>query len=118
VLLNASNQLRTATAAVGVAITATAVVGVAITVTAAVIITTAMVAIVAAVAAASHYCHHHNSLRCPLYLIVACCKPMPLKEEFPLQYLYGEATFLVKVSKVGCHQKVLIVLWGHTHSFG
>ncbi len=33
-----------------------------------------------------------------------------LKEEFPLWYLYGEAPFLVKVSKVGCHQMVLIVL--------
>ncbi len=33
-------------------------------------------------------------------------------------YLYGEAPSLVKVSKVGCHQKVLIVLWGHTHLFG
>ncbi len=43
---------------------------------------------------------------------------MPLEEEFPHRYLYGEAPFLVKVSKVGCHQKVLIVLWGHTHSFG
>jgi hypothetical protein len=41
-----------------------------------------------------------------------------LEEEFPLRYLYGEALFLVKVSKGGCHQKVLIVLWGHTHLFG
>jgi hypothetical protein len=41
-----------------------------------------------------------------------------LEEEFPLRYLYGEAPFLVKVSKVGCHQWLLIVLWGHTHLFG
>jgi hypothetical protein len=61
------------TAAVGVPITATAAVGVAITVTAAAVITTAVVPIVAAVAAASqchHYCH------CPFWLIVEHC-PCP-----------------------------------------
>ncbi len=40
-----------------------------------------------------------------------------LMEEFPLRYLCGEALFLVKVSKVGCYQEVLIVLWGPTHSY-
>jgi hypothetical protein len=41
-----------------------------------------------------------------------------LKEEIPLHFLDGEATLCDKVSKVGCHKKVLVVLWGHTQSFG
>jgi hypothetical protein len=42
---------------------------------------------------------------------------MALNEEIPLQFLDGEAPFCMKVSKVGCHKKVLVVLWGHTESF-
>jgi hypothetical protein len=43
---------------------------------------------------------------------------MALDEEFPLQFLDGEAPFFMKVSKLGCHEKVLKGLWGHTQSFG
>jgi hypothetical protein len=42
---------------------------------------------------------------------------MALEEEIPVHFLDGEAPFCMKVSKVGCHKKVLVVLWGHTHSF-
>ena len=43
---------------------------------------------------------------------------MALEEEIPLHFLDGEAPFCMKVSKMGCHKKVLVVLWGHTESFG
>jgi hypothetical protein len=43
---------------------------------------------------------------------------MALNEEIPLHFLDGEATLCVKVSKVGCRKKALIVLWGHTELFG
>jgi hypothetical protein len=42
---------------------------------------------------------------------------MALNEEILLQFLDREAPFCTKVSKVGCHKKVLLV-WGHTESFG
>jgi hypothetical protein len=35
-----------------------------------------------------------------------------------LQFLDGEAPFFMKVSKLGCHKKVLKGLWGHTQLFG
>ena len=48
---------------------------------------------------------------------VGCLKSMALNEEILLQFLDREAPFCTKVSKVGCHKKVLLV-WGHTESFG
>jgi hypothetical protein len=35
---------------------------------------------------------------------------MVLEEEIPVHFLDGEAQFCMKVSKVGCHKKVLVVL--------
>ncbi len=49
---------------------------------------------------------------------VGCCKSMAINEEFPIQFLDGEAPFFMKVSMLGCHEKVLEGLWGHTQSFG
>jgi hypothetical protein len=43
---------------------------------------------------------------------------MALNKEIPVHFLDGEAPFFMKVSKVGCHKKALVVLWGHTESFG
>jgi hypothetical protein len=43
---------------------------------------------------------------------------MALEEEIPVHFLEGEDPFCMKVSKVGCHKNVLVVLWGHTESFG
>ena len=45
---------------------------------------------------------------------VDCKKSMPLKEEFQFQYLDGEALFWMKLSQIGSHEKVLIILWEHT----
>jgi hypothetical protein len=42
---------------------------------------------------------------------------MSLDEEFSIHFLDGEALFFIKVSKLGCHEKVLEGLWGHTQSF-
>ena len=51
-------------------------------------------------------------------ITVDCSEPMPLKEELPLHHLDGETLSFVKVGKVGCHKKeVLVVLWRHTQSF-
>jgi hypothetical protein len=42
---------------------------------------------------------------------------MALDEEFPLQFFYGEAPFFMKASKLGCHKKIPVVIWGRTQSF-
>ena len=55
----------------------------------------------------------------PVQFAVCChLKSLALNKEIPVHFLDGEAPFFMKVSKVGCHKKALVVLWGHTESFG
>ncbi len=53
----------------------------------------------------------------PVHFVVVLNR-WPSTKRFQFTFLMEKPHFYMKVSKVGCHKKALVVLWGHTELFG